>query len=61
LIRLPNDYRQLTEPLTLGMPLVGSANNVLLGRYRDLAAWLAADASGPIDRRGARVAAKELV
>lgn len=39
--RLPNDYRQLTEALTLGMPLTGSSNNVLLSRYRALAAWLA--------------------
>lgn len=39
--RLPNDYRQLTEAVQLGMPLVGSANNPLIARYRDLAAWLA--------------------
>jgi len=42
LTRLPNDYRQLTEALTLGMPLTGSSNNLLLSRYRSLAAWLAA-------------------
>jgi len=45
LSRLPNDYRQLTEALTLGMPLVGSANNVLLSRYRALASWIAAKSS----------------
>jgi len=39
--RLPNDYRQLTEAVQLGMPLVGSANNPLIARYRDLATWLA--------------------
>jgi pilus assembly protein CpaE len=39
--RLPNDYRQLTEAVRLGMPLTGSANNPLIARYRDLSAWLA--------------------
>lgn len=42
LARLPNDYRQLTEALTLGMPLTGSSNNLLLSRYRALAAWVVA-------------------
>jgi pilus assembly protein CpaE len=42
LTRLPNDYRQLTEALTLGMPLTGSSNNLLLSRYRALASWVAA-------------------
>jgi pilus assembly protein CpaE len=41
LARLPNDYRQLTEALTLGMPLTGSSNNPLLSRYRALASWIA--------------------
>jgi Flp pilus assembly CpaE family ATPase len=41
LTRLPNDYRQLSEALTLGMPLTGSSNNLLLSRYRALALWLA--------------------
>jgi len=45
LTRLPNDYRQLTESLTLGMPLTGSSNNPLLSRYRALAAWVAARSS----------------
>jgi pilus assembly protein CpaE len=40
LMRLPNDYRQLTEALSLGMPLTGSTNNSLLARYRDLANWV---------------------
>jgi pilus assembly protein CpaE len=42
LMRLPNDYRQLTEAVQLGIPLMGSANNPLVCRYRDLSAWLAA-------------------
>jgi pilus assembly protein CpaE len=41
LARLPNDYRQLTEALTMGMPLTGSSNNPLLSRYRVLASWIA--------------------
>lgn len=40
LTRLPNDYRQLTEALSLGMPLTGSSNNLLLSRYRALATWV---------------------
>ncbi len=42
LARLPNDYRQLTEAVQLGIPLMGSANNALVCRYRDLAEWLGA-------------------
>jgi pilus assembly protein CpaE len=40
LARLPNDYRQVTDAVALGTPLVGSANNALLARYRELAGWL---------------------
>ena len=40
LAKLPNDYRQVTEAVAMGMPLAGSQNNVLLARYRDLAEWL---------------------
>lgn len=40
LMRLPNDYRQLTEALSLGIPLTGSSNNLLLSRYRALAGWV---------------------
>jgi pilus assembly protein CpaE len=41
LARLPNDYRQLTEAVQLGIPLMSSASNALVCRYRDLAEWLA--------------------
>lgn len=40
LARLPNDYRQLTEAVQFGIPLMASANNALVCRYRDLAKWL---------------------
>jgi len=40
--RLPNDYRQLTEAVKLGMPLMASSNNALAARYRDLAIHLTA-------------------
>ena len=49
LTRLPNDYRQVTEAVAMGTPLVGSSSNALLARYRELAAWLLAGASGAID------------
>ncbi|HUO34343.1 MAG TPA: hypothetical protein VMU43_05080, partial [Candidatus Acidoferrum sp.] len=40
--RLPNDYRQLTEAVKMGMPLMSSSSNALVARYRDLAAYLMA-------------------
>ena len=40
LARLPNDYRQLTEAVQLGIPLMASASNALVSRYQDLAQWL---------------------
>ncbi|MGA9884300.1 MAG: P-loop NTPase [Candidatus Acidiferrales bacterium] len=46
LTRLPNDYRQVTEAVSLGTPLVGSASNALLSRYRELATWLLTHAIG---------------
>jgi pilus assembly protein CpaE len=38
--RLPNDFRQVSEAVTLGIPLTAGSNNPLVGRYRDLAARL---------------------
>ena len=38
--RLPNDYRQLSEAVKLGMPLMGSSSNALISNYRGLAAQL---------------------
>jgi pilus assembly protein CpaE len=40
--RLPNDYRQVSEAVTLVIPLTAATNNPLLGRYRDIAARLIA-------------------
>jgi len=40
--RLPNDYRQLSEAVTLGIPLTAASNNPLVGRYRELATRLIA-------------------
>ena len=42
--RLPNDYRQLSEAVTLGVPLTAASNNPLVGRYRDTATRLIAQA-----------------
>jgi pilus assembly protein CpaE len=39
---LPNDYRQVTEAVQLGIPLMSSASNSLVSRYRDLAQWVEA-------------------
>jgi pilus assembly protein CpaE len=38
--RLPNDFRQVSEAVTLGIPLTTGSNNPLVSRYRDLAARL---------------------
>ena len=40
--RLPNDFRQVSEAVTLGIPLLTSSKSSLVGRYRDLAARLLA-------------------
>jgi pilus assembly protein CpaE len=50
--RLPNDYRQLTEAVKMGMPLMASSNNPLAARYRDLAAHLTS-----LSSKGARTMA----
>ncbi len=39
-VRLPNDYRQVSEAVSLGIPLTAVANNPLVARYRDMAAKL---------------------
>ncbi len=38
--RLPNDYRQVSESVTQGMPLTGSSSNPLVVCYRQLASEL---------------------
>jgi pilus assembly protein CpaE len=43
--RLPNDYRQVSEAVTLGIPLTAASNNPLVGRYRYIAARLIAQPS----------------
>jgi len=58
LIRLPNDYRQLTEAVTLGIPLIGATKNPLVARYRELAAWVASGAvrtSGNLEAEDGRL------
>lgn len=51
--RLPNDYRQVSEAVTLGMPLTGNASNPLVARFRDLAASLTGVTPTDGERRGA--------
>lgn len=40
--RLPNDYRQVSKAVTLGIPLTAATGNPPVGRYRDIAARLIA-------------------
>lgn len=40
--RLPNDYRQVSESVKLGIPLTASSNNPLVGRYREMASRIVA-------------------
>jgi pilus assembly protein CpaE len=40
--RLPNDFRQVSEAVTLGIPLTAASNNPLVGRYRNAATRLIA-------------------
>jgi pilus assembly protein CpaE len=40
--RLPNDFRQVSEAVTLGIPLLTSSKSTLVGGYRDMAARLLA-------------------
>jgi pilus assembly protein CpaE len=39
-MQLPNDYRQVSEAVKLGIPLAASSNNPLVARYRQMAAQL---------------------
>ena len=38
--QLPNDYRQVSDAVKLGIPLVASSNNPLVARYRQMAGQL---------------------
>jgi pilus assembly protein CpaE len=49
--RLPNDFRQVSEAVSLGIPLTASSNNPLVGRYRDLAARLTTAATSDAEAR----------
>jgi Flp pilus assembly CpaE family ATPase len=40
--RLPNDFRQVSEAVTLGIPLLTGSKSTLLGHYRDMAPRLLA-------------------
>jgi pilus assembly protein CpaE len=50
--RLPNDYRQLTEAVTLGIPLIGATKNPLVARYRELAVWVTSETSKVVEDTG---------
>lgn len=58
--RLPNDFRQVSESVTLGIPLTAGSNNPLVGRYRDIAARLISPPSA-IDSRQSRSPAAQAI
>jgi pilus assembly protein CpaE len=49
--RLPNDYRQVSESVTQGMPLTGSNSNPLVVCYRQLASELIKEPAESDERR----------
>jgi pilus assembly protein CpaE len=49
--RLPNDYRQVSESVTQGMPLTGSNSNPLVVCYRQLASDLIKEPAESASRR----------
>jgi pilus assembly protein CpaE len=51
--RLPNDYRQVSEAVTMGVPLAGNSGNPLVARYHELALDLAGLSTPRAEKRGA--------
>ena len=61
LAQLPNDYRQVSDAVKLGIPLVANSNNPLVARYRQMVMQLttpSAPSVGPIAEAEAPVAHK---
>ncbi len=58
--RLPNDFRQVSESVTLGIPLTAGSNNPLVGRYRDIAARLISPPSAIDSRQSGSPAAQAI-
>lgn len=50
-MRLPNDFRQASESVNLGIPLSGNHNNPLGAKFRQLASQLTGVAPGPQEKR----------
>ncbi|MGH9775075.1 MAG: AAA family ATPase [Candidatus Acidiferrales bacterium] len=48
--RLPNDYRQVSDAVTRGMPISGNDGNALVTRYRQLATDLIKETVRPSER-----------
>jgi pilus assembly protein CpaE len=49
--RLPNDYRQVSDSVTQGMPLTGSSSNPLIVCYRQLASELLKEPAESVESR----------
>jgi septum formation inhibitor-activating ATPase MinD len=48
---LPNDFRKASESINLGTPLMENHNNVLSGRYRQIASQLTGMESPPAAKK----------
>ena len=49
---LPNDFRKASQSVNLGTPLMQNHNNVLTGRYQQIAAQLAGMEDSPAAKKG---------
>ena len=51
-MRLPNDFRQVSEAMNMGVPLSGNHNNPLVAKFRQLATQLTGITPPPKEKRG---------
>lgn len=51
-MRLPNDFRQVSQATNLGVPLSGNHSNLLASKFRQLACQLAGLTPPPPEKRG---------
>jgi septum formation inhibitor-activating ATPase MinD len=49
---LPNDFRKASQSVNLGTPLMENHNNVLSGRYQQIAAQLSGMEDNPVAKKG---------
>ena len=51
-MRLPNDFRQVSEAMNMGVPLSGNHNNALVAKFRQLASQLTGVTPPSKEKRG---------